>query len=319
MSGNYIQHVVEAINQAARLTPNTVLMVGENIDSGSRIGGMARGLEPKSTDRILNVGNCELTHCGVGLGVMLDGGHYALFMKQLDFLLLGLDQLVNTYNFIRAHRSPDNLGSFTIYTIVCDQGYQGSQSSLNSLGDVASLTRIPTYCLNAVSDIDEVIGREFFGRGIRVIAVSQRQFGMKPLPLLTVERSHDLAVFKYGDGDDLTLMSFNFALRHVSGIRDRLESDGVSVDLFHQNYVPGPSLDLLVESVKRTGRLMVIDDSKSYLKMADHIIEQLRGHVPDLISILMTRRDPTEVTFGASADAVDFEERAVQWVESTIR
>ena len=35
MSGNYIQHVVQAISQAARLTPNPVLIVGENIDSGS--------------------------------------------------------------------------------------------------------------------------------------------------------------------------------------------------------------------------------------------------------------------------------------------
>jgi pyruvate dehydrogenase E1 component beta subunit len=319
LSGNYIQHVVQAISQAARLTPNPVLIVGENIDSGSRIGGMARGLEVKPTDRILNVGNCELTHCGVGLGVMLDGGHYALFMKQLDFLLLGLDQLVNTYNFMRAHRVTDDLGSFTIYLIVCDQGFQGSQSSLNSLSDVASLTRIPIYCLNAEADVDEVVGREFFGRGIRVIAVSQRQFGMEPLTLGAVERSHDLSVFKYGDGDDLTLMSFNFALRHVSRIRDRLEAAGFSVDLFHQNYVPGPSLDLLIESVERTGRLMVIDDSKSYLKMADHVIAQLRGHVPELVSVLLTRRDLTEVAFGATADMVDFEERAVQWVESATR
>ena len=149
--------------------------------------------------------------------------------------------------------------------------------------------------------------------------MSQRQFGMEPLTLGAVERSHDLSVFKYGDGDDLTLMSFNFALRHVSRIRDRLEAAGFSVDLFHQNYVPGPSLDLLIESVERTGRLMVIDDSKSYLKMADHVIAQLRGHVPELVSVLLTRRDLTEVAFGATADMVDFEERAVQWVESATR
>ena len=30
--------------------------------------------------------------------MMLDGGNAVLFMKQLDFLLLGLDQLVNTFN-----------------------------------------------------------------------------------------------------------------------------------------------------------------------------------------------------------------------------
>ncbi|SVC21222.1 uncharacterized protein METZ01_LOCUS274076, partial [marine metagenome] len=105
-----------------------MVVAGENIDSGSRIGGMARGLELKATDCIMNVGNCELTHCGIGFGMMLDGSHFSLFMKQLDFLLLGLDQLVNTFQFIRAHREPELLGGFTIYLVVCYQGHQGAQS-----------------------------------------------------------------------------------------------------------------------------------------------------------------------------------------------
>ena len=40
----------------------------------------------------------------------------------------------------------------------------------------------------------------------------------------------------------------------------------------HQNYVSGSSFDLLIESVERTARLIVIDEPKAYLKMADHVI-----------------------------------------------
>ena len=50
---------------------------------------------------MINVGDCEATHIGVGFGLMLNGVHAVLFAKQLDFMLLGMDQLVNTYNFIR--------------------------------------------------------------------------------------------------------------------------------------------------------------------------------------------------------------------------
>ena len=97
----YIKQIIESVNGVTeRCGP--VLLFGENIDTGSRIAGLARGLTVNSKGRILNVGNCELTHCGVGFGMMLDRGNAVLFMKQLDFLLLGLDQIVNTFNFIRA-------------------------------------------------------------------------------------------------------------------------------------------------------------------------------------------------------------------------
>ena len=314
MGGNHVQEVVRAINEAAWSTGAPLVMAGENIDTGSRIAGIARGLEPKDGDRILNLGNCELTHCGIGFGVMLDGGHFALFMKQLDFLLLGLDQLVNTYQFIRAHRDPAELGSFTIYLIVCDQGYQGAQSSLNAVGDVAALARIPTFCLNAVADIDEVVRKEFFGRGVRIVAVSQRQFGMDPLVLDLVERSSDLSSFRYSRGDDLTLVSFNFALRQCVDIVGRLEAVGLTVDLFHHNFVPGADRAPLVESAQRTGHLLVLDDSKSYLKMADVVVADLAGRVSGLESRVLTRRDLAPADYSVTPDVFDVIDEGVAWV-----
>ena len=37
---------------------------------------------------------------GVGFGLMLRSVNSVFFMKQFDFLLLGIDHLVNTYNII---------------------------------------------------------------------------------------------------------------------------------------------------------------------------------------------------------------------------
>ena len=152
----YIKDIIDQVNNVTGRC-GRVLLFGENIDTGSRISGLARGLKVNSSGRILNVGNCELTHCGVGMGIMLDHGNSVLFMKQLDFLLLGIDQLANTFNFVRAYHSPDDLGSFTIFLIVCDQGFQGPQSSMNSAGDVASLANVNVFCLNASSDAAVVL------------------------------------------------------------------------------------------------------------------------------------------------------------------
>ena len=55
----------------------------------------------RPTSRIVNSTNAENSLCGFGFGLMIRGASAVFFMKQLDFLLLGIDQLVNTYNIIR--------------------------------------------------------------------------------------------------------------------------------------------------------------------------------------------------------------------------
>jgi len=319
MAGNHVQRVIEEINAAGLAVDRPLVVAGENIDSGSRIGGMARGLELKATDCIMNVGNCELTHCGIGFGMMLDGSHFSLFMKQLDFLFLGLDQLVNTFQFIRAHREPELLGGFTIYLVVCDQGHQGAQSSFNALGDVASLTRLPVFCLNAVADVEEVVQREFFGTGVRIVAISQRQFGMDPLEMGLVDRSENLANFQYRSGEDVTVVSCNFALRQATTVVDELAGAGVTADLFHRNFVPSADWNPIRRSAKQTGRLLVLDDSRSYLKTADALLSEIAQESVDVRSRIFSRRDLCSADFGVTADLFDVQDEAVAWVLGGLR
>ena len=275
MSKTYIGQIIETVNSVTeRCGP--ILLFGENIDTGSRIAGLARGLTVNPRGRILNVGNCELTHVGVGMGMMLDGGQAALFMKQLDFLLLGVDQIVNTFNFVRAFRRAEDLGSFTILVIVCDQGYQGVQSSLNSPGDLASLANVDIYCLNAADDAAQVVRDQFVAPGFRVLCVSQRLFGAPALDLPVRFRTADNAIFKYRSGRDVTLACFNFALRDAAVLAERLAQAGIESDLFHVNYVPGMDASVLYESCARTGSLVLLDDSKSVVKFGDALVTGAR-------------------------------------------
>ena len=273
MKSTYISQIIEQINLVTERC-GAVLLYGENIDTGSRIGGLARGLKVNPAGRILNVGNCELTHCGVGMGMLLDGGNAVLFMKQLDFLLLGLDQLVNTSNFVRAC-TPGIKGSFTIYPIVCDQGFQGPQSSLNSAGDFASLANVEVYCLNSTQESACIIGEQFVSPGFRIITTSQRLFGAEALDIPLLDRAARNAIFKYRAGGDVSVVCFNFALREGIALCDRLRADGIESDLFHVNFVPGMDTSMLVDSCRRSGKLVLLDDSKTVTKFSDSLVTEL--------------------------------------------
>ena len=314
----YIKQIIEQVNEVtARCGP--IFIFGENIDTGSRISGLARGLTVNPAGRIQNVGNCELTHCGVGLGMVLDGGQAALFAKQLDFMLLGLDQFVNTFNVIRACRPRITWGSFTVFLIVCDQGYQGPQSSFNGAGDFASIANIPVFCLNGAADASKVIANHFAAPGLRIMCLSQRVFGAPALTLPVETSSADDAVFRYRSGDDATIVSFNFALRDAVDMDGKLRAAGVASDLFHVNFVPGMDTSALVESCRRTRKLILVDDSKTVTKFGDALVTELCERDLDVKVLWFTRRGVPDADYGAIEDRfVPDVDRALGFVRQSV-
>src|SRR5262245_48555872 len=111
---SYVEYINARI-RARTCDAERLIAYGQNITAGSHLSGLTRGLCAGAGGLILNTPNIENTLVGVGFGVMLRAMAAIFFCKQQDFLLLGMDQIVNTYNAIR-HR-PD-LGSFTIVAIV---------------------------------------------------------------------------------------------------------------------------------------------------------------------------------------------------------
>ncbi len=297
----YLSHLVAQINLQL-LSVGPTLMYGENINYGSRLSGLARGIDPGDRHSLLNVGNAELTHVGMGMGIMADGGNAVLFVKQSDFLMLGLDQMVNTYNYIRAYCEKDKLGSFTIYSIICDQGYQGPQSSMNAPQEFASLTNVETYCLNGAADSTWVMHNRFISPGFRLVFVSQKYFGAASCMPVTLESQSDGSIFKYMAGDGVTAVCTGFGLRHGIQVANALATDGVSSDLLHLNYIPGMDLSMIVDSCARTGRLLVLDDSKSVTKLGDLVVSTLKEKGVDFELCFQGRRGLSDRDYGVHAD-----------------
>lgn len=298
----YLSHLVAQINLRLQSAGPT-LMYGENINYGSRLSGLARGIDPGVRHTILNVGNAELTHVGMGMGIMADGGNAVLFVKQSDFLLLGLDQMVNTYNYIRAYYDKDKLGSFTIYSIICDQGYQGPQSSLNTPQEFASFANVETYCLNGAADSTWVMQNRFISPGFRLVFVSQQQFGTVSYMPVALESQLDGAIFKYLAGDGVTVVCSGFGLRYGMQVADALSRDGLSADLLHLNFVPGMDLSVIVESCARTGRMLILDDSKSITKLGDLVVSTVKERGVDFKLCFQGRRGLPDREYGVNADA----------------
>lgn len=258
----YIEYINGCIKEEVARRP--LVLFGQNITRGSSLGGFSRGVLPAQGGLVINTTNAENSLVGLGFGMMLEGQSSIFFMKQLDFLLLGVDQLVNTYNVIRSAYDEKTLGSFTIMPIVVDSGYQGPQSSLNTFADFCTLGKIRGYTLTNKHDAEKILKKHMVCPGFRIISVSQRLFKEELLPLpepLQVDKEE--TVFQYTHGDGATIASFNFALPEAWRLRKELAKAGIEAALFNVNSPTEFDTADIIESANKTGKLITLDDSKS--------------------------------------------------------
>lgn len=171
----YTQFINQKIKERLLVLQEPIVIYGQNVAAGSYMGGLAKDLKVNK-GQILNTPNCELTLCGVGMGLMLNGVNALFICKQLDFILLGMDQLTHTWNMIKDRKG---LGSFTIFTVITDSGLEGKQSCFNRLRALSECANVPSFNLeesnliHKLALIDSILQNQMINEGFRIITVSQ--------------------------------------------------------------------------------------------------------------------------------------------------
>jgi pyruvate dehydrogenase E1 component beta subunit len=274
---------VEFLNQrikAAIAAESRVVVYGQNVATGSCLSGLSRGFDKLPQCTVINTTNSEGTLVGMGFGLLLRGVSSIFFMKQQDFLLLGVEQLTSTANALR-HR---NLAaSFTIVAIVVDSGWEGPQSCLNNLADFSSISHVPGYAIAGRAEAEAVIDRHMPAPGMRILGVSQRLFRTPIVDYGTPETfGGDNGVIRHATGGDATIVAFNLAFPQAAELHRALAERGFEASLFSVPATIPETLDVLLDDIARTRRLVTIDDSKSVNTPAHAVAAAARARVPGL-------------------------------------
>ncbi|MEO5372883.1 MAG: hypothetical protein H7840_01245 [Alphaproteobacteria bacterium] len=301
----YVSHLnallKDVVGRSSRL-----VAYGQNVVTGSCLSGLTRGLIAGPDSLVFNTPNAENALVGLGFGVMLRGHSAIYFMKQQDFLLLGFDHLVNTWNVARGR---ENLGSFSVVTIVVDSGYEGPQSCLNNFSDFCSMAHLPGYAITNAHDAGEVIGRHLVAPGCRIIGVSQRLFSTEiiaPEGAVAMDPAGD--VIRYAEGPDATIVAFNFSFPEAWSLHRLMGERGRRASLFSVPAVLPVRWDALLADVRRSGRLLVLDDGKSENRTSDRfLLEVLRLGVPVRIAEARRHFSPNDLAPNPDRLTADWE------------
>lgn len=270
----YVTYINSLIQENV-LNSETIVLFGQNISAGSCLSGLTRNIKVNPDSRIINTPNCENTLCGIGFGLMLSSVPSIYFMKQQDFLLLGVDHLVNTYNFIRREKP---LASFTVMARVVDTGYEGPQSRLNNIGDFCSIARVPGYTITNADDAKQIIATHLVSPGFRILGVSQRLWNSDIIEIESIYSNDNKSLFQYTSGDDATIVCFNFALPEGLQLRDRLGDKGINSSLFSISSGTPIPWDPIITAVDKSKKLVVLDDSNSVNSVVDGFLAYAYSH-----------------------------------------
>ena len=303
----YVQYINSLLKEKIT-NKRDIVLYGQNIDAGSCLSGLTRGLASENQSiKIINTPNSENCLVGIGFGLMINEVSSIFFMKQLDFLLLGIDQIVNTYNIVRqsTHKS-----SFTIFPVTMDSGYEGPQASLNNLDDFCSIAGIEGYSITNDIDAKEIISNQLIKPGFRIISVGQRLLQSDTLKLECLYRDVDNSFFKYKQGDDATIVCFNNALDYGVKLHSIMNSKGIKASLFSVNSHLYKDYSLIIGDMKKSRNLILIDDTKSRNSVSDQFyIEALDAC--ELKNKVIIKRPITNDMFYPREDLLDIDYKKI--------
>jgi len=267
----YVQKInQEIIDFLKKGSPSAVF--GQNIISGSRLGGLGRGVDQLPNVMAINSTNSENALCGMGFGLSLKGIPSMFLMKQHDFSLLALDQLVNTYNSVRGKRMQS---PFVLFMVIVDSGFEGPQASLNSLDEYASLTKGQVHYLITKESIEKTF--ELITKPDLHIVVIAQSLLKKNIYMSESEFivRNDFILFKNKEelkqNKKPLLVHFGVNLDVVTRLQELAMKSSKYFDLMQVTRIHDKVIENLLEMCRIYENVIILDGGKSLISFSQKL------------------------------------------------
>lgn len=255
---NYIQAIAEGLLQAME-SDEKVFLLGEGVDNVTGIyGTVLPAYQRFGPKRVIDTPLSENGLTGIAIGAALDGMRPVLFHQRNDFMLLTIDQLVNNaakipYVSAGRHRVPLTVISFVARKP--GEGAQHTQSLQALFAHIPGLKVIMPanpvdakgLLLAAIADDGPVIVLYHRALFEETAEVSEGAYQL-PIGQARIVRP----------GRDLTLVAISAALKDGLAAAEQL-AENISVEVIDLRSIRPLDKDLIINSVRRTGRLLVVD------------------------------------------------------------
>lgn len=295
----------EALTEEMRRDERVFLM-GEEVAEYNGAYKVSQGmLDEFGPRRVIDTPISELGFAGIGVGAAMNGLRPVIEFMTFNFSLVAIDQVINSaakmyqmsggqFNIPMVFRGPTgNAGQLAAQH---SQNFENWYANCPGLKVVVPSNPYEAKGLlkSSIRDEDPVIFME-----------SEVMYGDKgEVPeeeyLLDLGKAHIAR-----EGKDVTLVSFGKMMKVAHATADEMAKDGYSCEVIDMRTVRPLDHATIVESVKKTNRLVIIEEAWPLASISSEITYMIQRHAFDYLDAPVRRVTNRDVPLGYARTLVE--------------
>ena len=274
--------ICEAMSEEMR-SDDSIYLMGEEVAEYNGAYKASKGmLDEFGPDRVIDTPISELGFAGIAIGSTMTGNRPIVEYMTFNFSLVGIDQIINNAAKIRQMSG----GQFK-----CPIVFRGPTASAGQLAATHSQA-FENWFANTPGLKVIVPSNPYDAKGLLKSAIrdddpvifmeSEQMYGDKgevpdgeytiPIGVADIKR----------EGDDVTIVSFGKIIKEAFLAADELEKDGISCEIIDLRTVRPMDHQIIFESVKKTNRLVILEEAWPFGNVATEITFQVQTNVFDI-------------------------------------
>ena len=275
--------IAEAMSEEMRRDESIYLM-GEEVAEYNGAYKASKGmLDEFGEKRVIDTPISELGFAGVAVGSTMTGNRPIVEFMTFNFALVGIDQIINNAAKIRQMSG----GQFP-----CPIVFRGPTASAGQLAATHSQAFESWYAncpgLKVVVPSNPADAKGLLKAAIRdddpvIFMESEQMYGDKgevpegeytiPLGVADMRRT----------GSDVTIVSFGKIIKEADKAADELEKEGINCEIIDLRTVKPMDYEAILQSVKKTNRLVVLEEAWPFGNVATEITYHVQAHAFDYL------------------------------------
>ena len=275
--------ICEAMSEEMRRDESIYLM-GEEVAEYNGAYKASKGmLDEFSEKRVIDTPIAELGFAGIAVGSTMTGNRPIVEFMTFNFSLVGIDQIINNAAKIRQMSG----GQFK-----CPIVFRGPTASAGQLAATHSQAFESWYAncpgLKVIVPSNPYDAKGLLKAAIRdddpvIFMESEQMYGDKgevpegeyilPIGVADIKRA----------GDDVTIVSFGKIIKEAYKAADLLQKEGVSCEIIDLRTVRPLDINTVIESVKKTNRLVVLEEAWPFGNISTEITYQVQEKAFDFL------------------------------------
>lgn len=301
----YREALREAMSEEMR-TDKNVFLLGEEVAEYNGAYKVSQGmLDEFGPERVIDTPIAELGFTGIAVGAAMNGLRPIVEFMTWNFAILAADQIIN---------SAAKMLQMSGGQVSCPIVFRGGNGPAGQLGATHSQSFESFYAhvpgLKVITPSTPADAKGLLKAAIRdadpvVFLESEKMYGDKgeipegefiiPIGVADIKR----------EGTDVTIVSFGKIIKEAHKAADELAKEGISAEIIDLRTVRPIDYPAVVESVKKTNRCVVVEESWPLASIASEIAYHLQHYAFDHLDAPVKRVMQSDTPFAFSPSLIE--------------